>query len=594
MNIISAVGKSMNTEIVKNVEAMRHSLAHIMAAAVQALYKNVHFAIGPTIENGFYYDFDVPEHTFTPEDLVVIEKKMHEIIKQELPFTRSQLSIKDALEKTKDQPYKQELIKELQEKGEATVSFYTVGDFTDLCRGPHVANTKELQHFSLTKTAGAYWRGNEKNKMLQRIYGVAFNTKQELHDYCKQMEEAEKRDHRKLGAELGLFIFHEEVGAGLPLFLPKGARLRHEIMMFALNTYLKNGYELVNTPHIASEKLFSHSGHLDFYHENMYAPFGIEEENYLLKPMNCPMHVQLYKATLHSYRDLPIRWTEMGTVYRYERSGVLHGLTRVRGFTQDDGHIICTPQQLEAEVKRALDLTLYMLNAFGFKKMTVNLSVRDPQNKQNFIGDDARWQQAENTLKKVLTEAGFADFVCDVGGAAFYGPKIDVQVADAIGRKWQLSTIQIDFNLPERFDMYFINEANQKERPFMIHRALLGSIERFLGVYIEHTAGVFPVWLSPIQAVIAPLSEKFIAYAHEVSKKLEAANIRVKISDENESLGKRIRNAEMQKVPYILVVGEKEQAQVGVAVRKRGKGDLGIQSIDDFVANITKEINEKQ
>lgn len=583
----------MNTKITNNVEAVRHSLAHVMAAAVQSLYKNVRFAIGPTIDNGFYYDFDIAEHTFTPEDLVTIEKKMQEIIKQQLPFTRLELSIKDALEKTKDQPYKQELIKELQEKGEATVSFYTVGDFSDLCRGPHVANTKELGHFSLTKTAGAYWRGNEKNKMLQRIYGVAFNTKQELHDYFKQMEEAEKRDHRKLGTELGLFIFNEEVGAGLPLFLPKGARLRHEIMNFALNTYLKSGYELVNTPHIASEKLFSHSGHLDFYHENMYAPFGIEEENYLLKPMNCPMHVQLYKATLHSYRDLPVRWTEMGTVYRYERSGALHGLTRVRGFTQDDGHIICTPQQLETEIKRAVDLTLYMLNIFGFKKFTMNLSVRDPQNKQNFIGDDARWEQAENTLKKVLVDAGFADFVCDVGGAAFYGPKIDIQVADAIGRKWQLSTIQVDFNLPERFDMYYINETSQKERPFMIHRALLGSIERFLGVYIEHTAGVLPVWLSPVQAVIAPLSEKFNDYARTVSTQLEAANIRVQMSDENESLGKRIRNAEMQKAPYILIVGEKEQAQAGVAVRKRGKGDLGIQPVAEFIVSITKEINEK-
>lgn len=583
----------MNTPVSDQLEKIRHSTSHIMAAAVQTLYKNVKFAIGPTIDNGFYYDFDLPEHTFTPEDLTAIEKKMNEIIKQNLAFTRVDVTVKEALEKTKNQPYKQELIQELEKKGEKTVSFYIVGDFEDLCRGPHVDSTKELGHFKLTKTAGAYWRGDEKNKMLQRIYGVAFDSKQALQDYLKQMEEAEKRDHRKLGTELELFMFNEEVGAGLPLFLPAGARLRHEIMNFALNTYLKNGYQLVSTPHITSEKLFKHSGHLDFYKENIYAPFGIEEDNYRLKPMNCPMHLQMYKATLHSYRDLPIRWTEMGTVYRYERSGVLHGLTRVRGFTQDDGHIFCTPQQLESELKRALDLTLYMLNTFGFTKFTLNLSIRDPQHKENFIGEDQRWEQAENALSQTLKNAGFGDFVTDVGGAAFYGPKIDVQVADAIGRKWQLSTIQVDFNLPERFDMYYITENNQKERPFMIHRALLGSIERFLGVYIEHTAGIFPVWISPVQAVIAPLSEKFIDYAQTVLKQLESANIRAKISDENESLGKRIRNAEMQKVPYILVVGEKEQAQNSVAVRKRGQGDLGMKSVAEFITDITKEINEK-
>jgi threonyl-tRNA synthetase len=588
------MGKSMNTPISDQLEKIRHSTSHIMAAAVQTLYTNAKFAIGPTIDNGFYYDFDLPEHTFTPEDLTAIEKKMNEIIKQNLTFTRSELSIKDALEKTKNQPYKHELIQELEKKGETIVSFYTVGDFEDLCRGPHVDSTKELGHFKLTKAAGAYWRGDEKNKMLQRIYGVAFDSKQALHDYLKQMEEAEKRDHRKLGTELELFMFNEEVGAGLPLFLPAGARLRHEIMTFALNTYLKNGYELVATPHIASEKLYEHSGHLGFYRDNMYAPFGIEENNYRLKPMNCPMHVQMYKVALHSYRDLPIRWTEMGTVYRYERSGVLHGLTRVRGFTQDDGHIICTPQQLEAELKQALDLTLYMLNTFGFKEFTMNLSVRDPQNKQNFIGDDERWEKAQQALEQILKNSGFTDFVTDVGGAAFYGPKIDVQVADAIGRKWQLSTIQVDFNLPERFDMYYIDENNQKERPFMIHRALLGSIERFLGVYIEHTAGVFPVWISPVQAIIAPLSEKFTAYAQTVLKQLESANIRAKISDENESLGKRIRNAEMKKVPYILVVGEKEQAQNSVAVRKRGQGDLGMKPVAEFISDVTIEINEKK
>lgn len=575
------------------LDKIRHSTAHVLAAAVQQLYPETKFAIGPTIENGFYYDFDTTK-TFTPEDLDTIEKKMREIIQQNLEFSRSEFTINQALEKTKDQPYKQELIKELERTGEKNVSFYTIGSFEDLCRGPHVSSTQELGFFKLTKIAGAYWHGDEKNKMLQRIYGIAFDSQEALDDYFKMLAEAEKRDHRKLGTELGLFIFNEEVGAGLPLFLPKGARLRHEIMMFALNTYLKNGYQLVNTPHIASEKLYEHSGHLGFYKENMYAPFGIEEENYRLKPMNCPMHVQLYKSNLHSYRDLPIRWTEMGTVYRYERSGVLHGLTRVRGFTQDDAHIICTPEQLESEVKRALDLTLYILGTFGFKNLEMNLSVRDPQSKQNFIGSDQNWEHAENTLKKVLEESGFKDFIYDVGGAVFYGPKIDVKISDAIGRKWQLSTIQIDFNLPERFDMYYISEQNKKERPYMIHRALLGSLERFLGVYLEHTAGAFPTWVAPVQAVVVPVSEKFSNYAHEVLKKLHDADIRVELSESNESLGKRIREAELQKVPYVLVVGDKEQAQQAVAVRQRGKGDLGIKKLDEFIKDIMQEIRDRK
>ncbi len=577
----------------EQLEKIRHSTSHVMAAAVRELFPGTKFAIGPTIENGFYYDFDTTK-TFAPEDLIALEKKMHEIIKKNLAFNQQDFSIKEALAKTKDQQYKQELIKDLEKAGEKTVSFYTVGEFEDLCRGPHVQSTQELGFFKLTKIAGAYWRGDEKNKMLQRIYGVAFENQKALDDYFTMLAEAEKRDHRKLGTELNLFIFNDEVGAGLPLFLPKGARLRHEIMMFALNTYLKNGYQLVSTPHISSEKLFEHSGHLGFYKDNMYAPFGIEEENYRLKPMNCPMHVQLYKSSLHSYRDLPIRYTEMGTVYRYERSGVLHGLTRVRGFTQDDAHIICTPLQLEGEVKRALDLTLYILGTFGFKELEMNLSVRDPKSKQDFIGSDQNWEYAQNTLKKVLEESGFKDFVYDIGGAVFYGPKIDVKVKDAIGRKWQLSTIQIDFNFPERFDMYYISEQNKKERPFMIHRALLGSLERFLGVYLEHTAGAFPVWVAPVQATIVPISEKFSAYAHEIQKKLHDADIRVELSESNESLGKRIREAELQKVPYVLVVGEKEQAQQGVAVRARGKGDLGIKKLDAFIQELIQEIRERR
>ncbi|HLD28205.1 MAG TPA: threonine--tRNA ligase [Patescibacteria group bacterium] len=586
----------MNKQTDNKLEIIRHSTSHIMAYAVKELFGDkVKFAIGPTIDDGFYYDFDLgKDKTFSPDDLPRIENKMKELIKKNLEFEKTELNIADAIKKVTGQTYKEELIKDLEKIGESKVSFYKIGEFEDLCRGPHVKSTKELGHFKLLKTSGAYWRGDEKNEMLQRIYGTAFATKDELQTYLKMREEAEKRDHRKLGAELELFMISDEIGAGLPLFFPKGARLRHEIMNFALNTYLKNGYEMVITPHIASEKLFSHSGHLDFYSEGMYAPFGIDEENYRLKPMNCPLQVQLYKAKSHSYRDLPIRWTEMGTVYRYERSGTLHGLTRVRGFTQDDAHIICTPDQLEEEIKKALDLTLYMLKTFGFEDFEMNLSVRNPEDKGHFIGDDKNWQMAEKILKKVLEKSGFKNFVYDVGGAVFYGPKIDIKVSDAIGRKWQLSTIQFDFNLPSRFEMFYIDEKNQKKEPFMIHRALLGSLERFLGVYIEHTAGAFPLWLSPVQTVIIPVSEKFNDYGEQVLTELKSADIRAEIDASDESLGKRIRNAEKQKTPYILVVGEKEMTDKSVAVRKRNEGDLGAQKLAGFIDLIKKEVEEKK
>ena len=616
------------------LNTIRHSTSHIMAYAVKEIFGDkVLFAIGPTIEDGFYYDFDLGKKTFAPEDLKKIEDKMKELIKKNLKFEKSEASIKEALEKMKGQPYKQELIEDLAQtpllpeevassfsplpeeavlnipplpeggpRGggrskppqQTTVTFYQVGEFEDLCRGPHVESTKELGHFKLLSIAGAYWRGSEKNKMLQRIYGTAFATKDELQKYLKMKEEADKRDHRKLGSELELFIIDDEVGAGLPLFLPKGARLRQEIMNFALNTYLKNGYELVATPHIASEKLWEHSGHLDFYKDNMYSSFGVENENYRLKPMNCPMHLRLYKNKSHSYRDLPVRWTEMGTVYRYERSGVLHGLNRVRGFTQDDAHIICTPRQLESEVKKALDLTLYMLKTFSFNDFEMSLSVRDPEDKKHFIGSDKDWEMAEKSLKRVLEESGFKDFIYDVGGAVFYGPKIDIKVKDAIGRPWQLSTIQFDFNLPSRFEIFYIDEKGEKKQPFMIHRALLGSLERFLGVYIEHVAGAFPVWLAPVQTVIIPVSEKFNEYGAAVKERLFGEDARVELDNSDESLSKRIRNAEKQKVPYILVVGEKEVAGKSVAVRQRGKGDLGPQKLDEFITAIKKEIQEKK
>ncbi len=579
-----------------SLDMMRHSASHIMAAAVKDLYGDkVKFAIGPTIDDGFYYDFDLGDQTISEDNLAKIEKKMKHIIKQNLKFVREEVSIKDALVKVKGQEYKEELIKDLETDGEEKVSFYKLGEiFEDLCAGPHLDSSIKIGPFKLLSVAGAYWRGDEKNKMLQRIYGTAFESKEDLDNYLVMKEEAEKRDHRKIGVEQELFMIDEEVGQGLILWLPNGAIVRQIIMDFALNTYMKNGYKPVVTPHIASSKLWSHSGHLDFYADDMYNSFGIEDEEYRLKPMNCPLQVKMYTHKKRSYRELPIRWTEMGTVYRYERSGTLHGLTRVRGFTQDDAHIICTPDQLKTELKAAVDLTLYMLKTFGFTEFEMNVSVRDPENKDKFIGSDEMWDKAENTLKEVLEESGFKDYVMDVGGAVFYGPKIDVKIADALGRKWQLSTLQVDFNLPSRFDMTYVGEDGKDKTPFMIHRALLGSLERFIGVLIEHYGGAFPLWLAPVQVKILPVSDKFNEYAREVQSKLEEAEIRVELDDSAETLGKKIRNGEQSKAPYLLVIGEKEVKAKEVAVRKRGEGDLGAQKVDKFIVAITKERDERK
>jgi threonyl-tRNA synthetase len=579
------------------IEILRHSAAHVLAIAVQKLFPDAKFGIGPTIENGFYYDFDLA-HSFTPEDLPKLEKEMKEIIKKNLKFEKQELEINKAIDlfKKLKQPYKVELIKDLKREKAKKATIYKTGDFIDLCCGPHVKSTKEIKPdaFKLTKIAGAYWKGDEKNKMLQRVYGVAFNTKKELNQYLKQQEEAEKRDHRILGQKLELFMFDDEIGQGLPLWLPKGAFVRHKIMEFAFNTYLENGYEPVVTPHIASEALWQHSGHLDFYQEGMYNPFGIDDEQYRLKPMNCPPQVKMYNIRPRSYRELPIRWTEMGTVYRYEKSGTLHGLTRVRGFTQDDAHIICTPDQLHQELIRALKLTLYILKTFGFKDFEMNLSVRDPKDKKKFIGSDKGWKQAEDALKKALADVGYKKFILDIGGAVFYGPKIDVKVADSIGRKWQLSTIQFDFNLPGRFKMEYIDKDGKKHQPYMIHRALLGSLERFMGVYIEHIAGAFPTWLSPIQAQIIPVSQKFNKYGEQIKKQLQKENIRAELNNNDETLGKKIRGGELQKIPYLLVVGEKEQKSDSVAVRDRKKGNLGPMKTKKFIAKIKEEIEKKK
>ncbi|MEA2113695.1 MAG: threonine--tRNA ligase [Patescibacteria group bacterium] len=584
------------------IEIIRHSSAHILAAAVQKIYPETEFGIGPAIENGFYYDFVLPRPV-APQDLPKIEKMMRKLIKMNLKFEKKELSFEQAIKlfKKLKQPYKTELVKDLEKEAKKNklaknkVAIYKTGDFIDLCRGPHVSSTKEINSdiFKLTKIAGAYWKGDEKNKMLTRIYGIAFESKKELDDYQTKQAEAEKRDHRLIGQKMELFMFDDEVGQGLPLWLPKGAFVRHKILEFAFNMYLKKGYQPVSTPHIASEELWQHSGHLGFYKEEMYDSFGIDNKQYRLKPMNCPLHVKIYNHRPRSYRELPLRWTEMGTVYRYEKSGVLHGLTRVRGFTQDDAHIICSPEQLHQELVKALKLTLYILKTFGFKNFEMVLSVRD-KNKGKFIGNDKGWKQAEFALKKALAKVGFKNFILDTGGAVFYGPKIDVKIADSLDRMWQLSTIQFDFNLPGRFKMKYIGKDGKEHEPYMIHRALLGSLERFMGIYIEHIAGAFPVWLAPVQAQVIPIGKKFNKYAKQTEELLKKENIRVETNDSDETLGKKIREGETQKIPYLLIVGEKEEKSKTVAPRQRKKGNLGAMKIEEFIEKIKEEIDGKK
>ena len=577
------------------LDTIRHSVSHLMAAAVKQLFPGVKFAIGPTIDEGFYYDFDLPRN-LTPEDLPKIEERMVELMRQNLPFEKYEVPFQKAMEMAREQPYKMELIQEIQNKNEP-ISFYKVDSFVDLCRGPHIANTKEinLKAFKLIKIAGAYWRGSEKNKMLQRIYGTAFFAENELKKFLKQKEEAEMRDHRKVGKEQELFMLDEEIGQGLILWLPKGAWLRRTIMDFAFNTYLEKGYLPVSTPHIASNRLWQHSGHTQFFKESMYGEFKVEEETYRLKPMNCPFHVAIYKNKIHSYKELPLRYTEMGTVYRYEKSGVLHGLNRVRGFTQDDAHIICTPEQLTTEVKNAFKLTLYILKSFGFKEFEVNLSVRDPLHKESFIGSDKDWEVAEKTLESVLKEVGYGNkYAKDVGGAIFYGPKIDLKVSDSLGRKWQLSTIQFDFNLPGRFNMKYTGADGKEHTPYMIHRALLGSLERFIGVLIEHFAGAFPIWLSPVQVQIIPVGSRHVKFSEKLGQQLSQESLRVNVDDVNETVGYKIRKAEKMRVPYMLVIGDKEMKAKSLAVRDRGKKVVRKVALKKFITEIKKKIEDKK
>lgn len=597
----------------EQINIHRHSLAHVMAAAVLKLYPKAKFGVGPVIKNGFYYDIDLGDTTLSSEDLPKIEKEMQKLIKSDIDFEKKQVSIDEAVNifKEKDQDYKLELLKDLKEKGTTAitkeeesayakasadmVSIYATGNFVDLCRGPHVKSTKELKDmaFKLNKLAGAYWRGNEKNKMLTRIYGIAFESKKELDDYLKILEEVEKRDHRKLGKELELFIFDEEVGAGLPIWLPKGALLRQIMEDFVLSEYQKRGYKLVKTPHIASFKLFKQSGHLDFYKQSMYSPMDIEGEDYYVKPMNCPFHVKIYKNKIRSYKDLPIRYTELGTVYRYERSGTLHGLFRVRGLTQDDAHIICTSGQLADELSKLIELTKYILRTFGFKEFDVVLSLKDIDDKTKYLGDNKDWALAEESLRQALDNVKLK-YEVEEGEAVFYGPKIDIKVTDAIGRKWQISTIQLDFNLPERFDMNYIDKSGKEKRPFMIHRALLGSLERFTGVLIEHYAGAFPIWLSPVQVKIISVGSAHIDYCHKLAEKFKDNNIRVEVDDANETVGNKIRKAVKEKVPYMLVIGDKEINSDKLAVRVRGGEKVHNIKKEKFIEGIKEAVKSRK
>ncbi len=578
---------------VPNLEKMRHSCEHVLHHIMEKHYPGLKAAMGPATSEGFYFDFDPGKHKISEADFPKIEKEMAKIIKKNLPIIRKEIPPAQARKLFRDNQYKLEWVEMIEKKGQKAIVYYMGDEFYDLCAGPHVKSTGEIGPFKLLSVAGAYWHGDEKNKMLTRIYGTCFPTQKELDQYLWQIEEAKKRDHRVLGQKLELFMFDDEVGQGLPLWLPKGAFVRHKIMEFAFNTYLDNGYEPIVSPHIASSKLWQHSGHLDFYADSMYNGFGIENEEYRLKPMNCPFHVKMYNHRPRSYKELPIRWTEMGTVYRYEKSGVLHGLTRVRGFTQDDAHIICNNKQLHQELVNSLKLTLYILKTFGFENFEMNLSIRDPKNKSKFIGDDKGWQEAEKALKKALDSVGYKDFVLDVGGAVFYGPKIDVKVADSLGRKWQISTIQVDFNLPSRFQMKYVGKDGKEKTPFMIHRALLGSLERFMGVFIEHCAGAFPVWLAPVQVIIIPISENHLEYAKKVGTQLKAEKIRIEIDQRAESMQKKIKEAEEQKIPFMLVVGDREEKDNKVAVRQRGKKDLETISVKEFIQQINSAIEKK-
>ncbi len=570
--------------------AFWHSSAHLLAEALQILYPGVKFGIGPAIENGFYYDIDPGEHTLTSADFAKIEAKMLELAKQNQQIVRADISKADALDffGKRDETYKCELISELED---GHITTYTQGEFTDLCRGPHLPSTAPIKAVKVMSLAGAYWRGDEKRPQLVRVYGVTFPKKSMLDEYLALLEEAKKRDHRKLGKEMELFAFSTKVGAGLPLWLPKGAALRDRLEQFLRKIQRRYGYQQVITPHIGNKQLYVTSGHYAKYGKDSFQPIHTPEEGeeYLLKPMNCPHHCEIFRALPRSYRDLPLRLAEFGTVYRYEQSGELHGLTRVRGFTQDDAHIFCSPDQIKDEFLKVMDIILYIFKCLNFENFEAQISLRDPEHKEKYIGSDENWHLAEQAIIDACAEKGL-NARTELGEAAFYGPKLDFMVKDAIGRRWQLGTIQVDYNLPERFELEYTGSDNARHRPVMIHRAPFGSMERFVAVLLEHTAGHFPLWLAPQQAVVIPVSDKYLDYARRVAAELEDADVRLTIDDRNETLGRKIRDNQLQRVPYMLIVGEKEESQGEVSVRKPGEGDLGSMKIATFAGRIADEV----
>lgn len=570
-----------------------HSSAHLLAEALENVFPGTKFGIGPAIENGFYYDIDLGGRTINEEDLQLIEKKMKELAGKKNRYERREVSKTEAIKyfTEKGDEYKLELIEGLED---GKISFYTQGSFTDLCRGPHIPHTGFIKAIKLTNIAGAYWRGDEKNKMLTRIYGITFPAQKELDDYLALLEEAKKRDHRKLGKELHLFTFSEKVGSGLPLWLPKGAMLRERLQQFLQKAQIESGYLPVITPHIGGKQLYVTSGHWEKYGADSFRPITTpqEGEEFMLKPMNCPHHCEIYKAEPRSYRDLPLRLAEFGTVYRYEQSGELHGLTRVRGFTQDDAHLFCQPGQVKEEFKKVIDLVMYVFTSLDFHNFTAQVSLRDPENKTKYIGSDENWDIAENAIREAATEKGLQTIEV-TGEAAFYGPKLDFMVKDALGRSWQLGTIQVDYNLPERFELEYVDSDNSRKRPVMIHRAPFGSLERFVAVLLEHCAGNLPLWLAPVQVKVLPISDKYQDYADQVFAQLKARDIRAEMDDRSEKIGRKIRDAELEKITYMLIVGEKETNEQKVSVRRHGQGDLGAESMEAFISRVHIEVADK-
>ena len=566
-------------------QKIRHSAAHVMADAVMQLFPDAKIGIGPPTKDGFYYDFEVT-HPFTPDDLEKIEKRMTEIISKNHSFEKSTISRNDAENKFEQQPYKIELIENLD--SDVPISTYSHGTFEDLCQGPHVETTADICAFKLLTVAGAYWRGNEKNPMLQRIYGTAFESSEALEEHLHNLEEAEKRDHRILGRSLDLFSTHDDIGPGLTVWNPKGAMLRSIVEQYWRDLHIQHNYQPVYSPHIGRSNLWETSGHLGFYNENMYAPMEIDEQQYYLKPMNCPFHIMVYKSSLRSYRELPLKLSELGTVYRYERSGVLHGLMRVRGFTQDDAHIFCMPDQIEDEIGKVLDLTFELLDAFGFNNYSIALSTRP----EKYVGEAMMWDHATDSLRKAIESRGLT-YTIDEGGGAFYGPKIDLNIQDALNRDWQCTTVQFDFNLPERFDLVFQNDNGERAQPYMIHRAILGSIERFIGILIEHYSGAFPVWLAPVQAMIIPISDRHLEYADSIQSALSSHGIRIEVDSRRDRMNAKIRDAQMQKIPYMVVVGDSEAESQSVSVRLRDGTNLGAIPIPEFQELVSLAVTNK-